>query len=120
MKRGFLSALIMIAMVSSLISPACAFMSGSTEGFIEICTSDGQVRTISVPGEQAPSQDHSDHETQPECAFCFAAMQAKSISAHDIQFPKPSSSYVKVSAGVFTPRGLIVKPYQAQGPPSFI
>jgi len=117
MKRGYLSALIMIAMVSALVSPACAFMSGSTAGFIEICTSDGDIQTIAVPGDQSSSQQRGAHQAQPDCAFCFAAVQAKALNAEATQFAKPSSSYEKISAGVFAPSSLILKPYYSQGPP---
>lgn len=119
MNRAFISALMVISLVSALVSPACAFMSGSTAGFIEICTSNGEVEIIAVPGNQAPTQQNSAHKAQPDCAFCFAGSDAKTIGPQDIKVLKLSSSYTKVSAGVFAPQGLTIPTYRSRAPPLY-
>ncbi len=119
MNRAFISAIMIIALVSALVSPACAFVNGSMDVF-EICSSNGDVQTISVQGE-APSQ-RSAHKAQPDCAFCFATAHAKPFAADSTTVPLAlqASRYIKISVGVIAPRSLALRPYQSRAPPSFV
>lgn len=117
MNRAFMSALLIMSLVTALVSPACAFVNGSID-FIEICNSAGDVEVIAV-ADNAGAPSSGTHKVQPDCAFCFASSQAKAIGPQDIQLLKLSSSYTKISNGVFAPLSLAVKTYQPRAPPLY-
>lgn len=78
--RHFSFLLVILALISAGISPACVFISGKTS-LIEICTADGGVRTVAVTedGRQITPFDHQDHKNaKTDCAFCLNAAAAKS------------------------------------------
>lgn len=98
--RIFLHSLVILAMVMSVISPACAFISGN-QNLIEICAADGTVKTIAVSDDFAhaddvPSQDEdsSGHEMQKDCAFCFAQTHISHMFvSSDILLLNPAKSF---------------------------
>ncbi|MCD8498296.1 MAG: hypothetical protein LRZ85_09675 [Alphaproteobacteria bacterium] len=53
MIRSFVHMLVILGLVFSTISPACAFMSGQA-GVMEICGADGTIKTVSLPAEYDP------------------------------------------------------------------
>jgi hypothetical protein len=119
MNRAFISVLIIFALVSALVSPACAFMNGSMS-MIEICAADGSVQTVAIDTDQAPVSP-AKHNTEKECNFCFASAHAKPISTGTIQIAPPlSSQYLQTSNGTITPARLLTPAYNAQAPPNFI
>lgn len=76
----WLQCLIIIALVTAGVSPACAFISGKTT-MIEICGGDG-VTKVAVPADQAP--DTADHDRQGhDCGFCLAHATGKAITTPD-------------------------------------
>lgn len=119
--RSIIFFVLILAIASAGMSPACAFMSGKTS-LIEICTADGSVKTIAVPADQAPADESSDHEksqsgkTGKNCAFCFAQDHQKSITLADAQIKTPAGvadngiGYAAIervlgASPVFHPRG---------------
>lgn len=115
MKARFLSVLMMFAIVTAAISPACAFVNGGTS-LIEICNAAGDVEIIAVSGSEAPTRPHQ--QTQHDCAFCFAAdnQAGKAISNYDFSLYLTHQT-LRVSAGLIVPAQLQVHDYHAQGPP---
>jgi hypothetical protein len=75
--RRYVHVLVILAVILSGISPACAFVSGKSSSIIEICTADG-MKTVKVPGEQSPEQKPA---KTIDCGFCFAQTHLKSASA---------------------------------------
>lgn len=76
----FVQCLVILALVTAGVSPACAFISGKTT-MIEICSDDG-VTKVAVPADQAP--DTADHDRQGhDCGFCLAHATGKAITTPD-------------------------------------
>lgn len=119
MKRAFMSVLMIVALVSSLVSPACAFVSGEMS-FIEICAADGSVQTIALPGEQSPT-GQSQHKVQKDCGFCFATTHSKPILSEELRLSTPSlSNYHRTGSGTFVPARLRTTIYQSRAPPALV
>jgi hypothetical protein len=116
----FLQCLMVLALVTAGVSPACAFIAGKMT-MIEICGADGLMK-ISVPAENAPDSGHQQHDQQFDCGFCIAHAAGKGLTTPDtaiIDF-----SHVYAEAFVFA-----VTDYQsavldgrlpARGPPAFL
>lgn len=72
--------LMILALVTAGVSPACAFISGKMT-MIEICGVDGLTQ-ISVPVSQAP--DTADHDRHAhDCGFCLNHATGKAITTPD-------------------------------------
>ncbi len=120
-----LHAVVLLAFVTVGISPACASFSGKSH-FIEICTSDGSLRTVKVSSEYASADiGKQDNETQPktrlksDCGFCFVQTHFDGVSL-DV-FDLSSLSYnvqaiegLRYSLTVDKP----FKSFNSQGPPA--
>lgn len=112
--------LVILALVSAGISPACAFISGKTS-LIEICTADGIVKTVAVTedGRQVSPLDHEgDKAKKSDCAFCINAAAAKSAPAGDalvIAPGAPAPGPVQILADALA--SMPVKSFHATGPP---
>lgn len=81
--RIFLHILVMLAVVLSTVSPACAFISGKTN-MIEICGADGSLKRIAVsealdPKALLDEQQPAPHAEKPPCAFCIALAGMKAV-----------------------------------------
>lgn len=83
--RFYIQILGLAALVLSGISPACAFVSGKIS-LIEICTADGDIKTIPAEGETPASH----HDAKPDCAFCFAQSHFKPVLAAPLLVPVPA------------------------------
>jgi hypothetical protein len=118
MNRVMISALMVFALVSAMISPACAFVNGS-KSFIEICAADGSAKTIAVENDQTSSSDQHHKKAQPDCAFCFSTAHAKPFTTQTIEIKAPlASNFHSISAGQITPRNLFYSLWNARAPPS--
>lgn len=124
--KFFIQALIVFALVSAGISPACNFINGSDNGWIQICASDGTVKKVKVDAGQLPfAQEGEEPESQEhmaldDCAFCFSHTHGKSLAALDVSISNPIQySYLKVSSGTFAPKSLNAHTYQPRAPPVF-
>lgn len=129
MNRALLSALMIFALVSAMISPACAFVSGG-KTLIEICAADGSFKTIAVDDDQSPittqtshdkPQNHT-HAVQSDCAFCFATANSKPLTAQTLTLGLPllSASYIKSGAGQIIPLSAATLTYNSRAPPALI
>lgn len=84
--RIYLHFLVAIALILSGVSPACDFIAGK-KSVIEICTSDGFIKTIEVAADMDPFSDsqQNDHQksshTKKQCEFCFAQDHQKAFGA---------------------------------------
>lgn len=72
-----LQSLMILALVTAGVSPACAFISGKMT-LIEICGVDGLTQVV-VPADQAPSSPDP-HSSQPDCGFCIAQGGTKALT----------------------------------------
>lgn len=89
-RHMWLSCLIIFALVTVGVSPACAFISGKTTMMMEICGPDG-LMMVAVPPDKAAdaSQKASDsdqghpHDQMPDCNYCIAQAQGKAITTPD-------------------------------------
>jgi hypothetical protein len=84
----FLHFLLILAFITTGISPACKFISGQTDlqaSFIEICTAQG-IKMMSVPGDDGQSRpDQSgDHKKSDQCSFCFASAHSKTLGSQPV------------------------------------
>lgn len=76
----FVQCLMILALVTAGVSPACAFISGKMT-MIEICGVDGLMQ-VSVPADQAPdTADHDQHGH--DCGFCLTHATGKAITTPD-------------------------------------
>lgn len=122
----YIHALVILAIISAGISPACAFVSG--KGLIEICAPDGTLQTIEVDAafdpfaqidkEQMPLSEHL--ESMEQCSYCFAMDHQKAHALNELSIPMMAlPRYLAVSAGTAIPLGSLLTLYQPRGPPSF-
>ena len=120
------SLLVMLSILTMGISPACDFISGSDnapEGYIEICSDDGEIRLISL-AEAGLSPDtkpaHQHHASKSiDCAFCFTAAHnhADFTKGISIEFLE-ATTYISNGGGLIIPKTLNVNDRSARGPPS--
>lgn len=126
--KFFIQILIVFAMVSAGISPACDFINGGSEnGWIQICASDGSVKKVKVDADlalfsQNKGEDKTTHETAAldDCSFCFSHANGKTLAAHEASVSNPLQySYLKISGGIFAPKSLKAQNFQPRAPPVF-
>lgn len=114
-----LQSLMILALVTAGVSPACAFVSGKMT-LIEICGIDG-LMNVAVPADQAPDSS-GQHQQQYDCGFCIAHAAGKALTTPDtaiIDFAYvyqtgPAPARLAERSSVFD-RALPVR-----GPPSFL
>ena len=97
--RLYLHILVMLAVVLSGVSPACAFISGKSSIIeVEICTADG-LKIVKMAGDETPAHDHK-HQKKNDCGFCFAQSHLKSAKADAVLFTLPQNAWSqKISFG---------------------
>lgn len=119
--RFYTNILLILAFLTSGISPACQFISGATS-IIEICAADGTLKTIELPADQSPlpQEPSNKHKTNfgTDCAFCYSASNLKTLKT-DLQELSPTTDPKYISTG---PGGYILKRtgsqnFDARGPP---
>lgn len=111
---------IILALLSAGISPACAFVSGKMT-LIEICSAEGLV-TISIPADDAKGQTDIDHKRSYDCGFCLMQSSSKGLTTpiqaiidfsfvySDVSFPAPELWAADTLDGHLP----------ARGPPAFL
>ncbi len=121
----FLSVLLILAFLTAGISPACAFISGKTS-LIEICASDGSLKTIEVSYNQAvdieESNGGSKHQTKKnDCAFCFANTNITKMVAKlsAINF-KPVGGFIYTNSSYFAFKPTAQNYFQSRAPPALV
>lgn len=117
--RAALQIFMILAFIHTLVSPACAFISGK-DILMEICAADGSIQTIKVDKAltKVPSDKQNHEKSQNDCAFCFANNHISKIlnAAPAITVPI-SSNYFASSSGTIIPRTLNPTHFQARAPP---
>ncbi|HEY0901769.1 MAG TPA: DUF2946 domain-containing protein [Micavibrio sp.] len=89
----FVQCLVICALVTAGISPACAFIAGKASlpgmSLIEICGPEG-LMTVSVPADSSPGDaggpaDHQSHQKNAahDCGFCLVQASGKAITTPD-------------------------------------
>ena len=120
----FIHILIVAAIITAGISPACAFISG--KNYIEICNADGQVKKIALPADKNPlanldtsSSNHSsDHKLKDDCGFCFASSHSKALKNVVLVLEKPQfNRFINVGSGTFILKGQSNYGFLARAPP---
>ena len=126
MNKGFVQQiclLLMVAMLTSGISPACKFISGKTS-FIEICSWDGSTKTVEVPATQDPTYSEDSAPTSHDsasdgCNFCFVqshialnGVDAASVQGRFFHHEQP----IAKTSGL---RRLYAHVFEARGPPAY-
>lgn len=77
----FMQCLLICALVTVGISPACAFIAGKMT-MIEICGADGLVN-VAVPADEAPGHDAGHERPGHDCGFCIAQSMSKAVTTPD-------------------------------------
>lgn len=113
-KKRFFHALLILAVISATISPACAFISGQNATWVEICSgiSSKLVKT-DEKRETAPDV------TSDSCSFCFhnAHMSSLETDRQELIASKPQSFYNDFINEIALIRA--VKTTQSRAPPAF-
>ncbi len=78
-KSIFMHFILAFALITASISPACKFISGQQNGFIEICTSFG-TKFVPVPENTNSAQPENKNKSSEQCLFCFFAQTHKVIT----------------------------------------
>lgn len=76
--RKYVHILVALSLVLALASPACKFISGQ---MIEICASDGTLKSIMVLPDQAPPAPAAPMGKKASCDFCLLHSSFKGLSA---------------------------------------
>ncbi len=120
----FIQALVICALVTAGISPACAFIAGKSS-LIEICGPDG-LMMVSVPADNAPGGDEAGdagyHGEQTDCGYCIAQASGKAITTPpaaiiDFDFVYDAPRFARADS--FTAYALDGR-MPARGPPAFL
>jgi hypothetical protein len=129
MKRLFVHLLVIAGLVLSTISPACAFMAGQG-GMIQICGSDGSVKTIQVAEEFDPSGLLKNQKAPSapgktltqQCPFCisFGSMRADMPSALTIVPAPAHTAFIPAGPGSIVPVSAPLTGFSPTGPPEFL
>ena len=89
--RQFLYALMMLALITAGISPACKFISGQSDGSMwchpMMADADGNMP------QHAPQP--SRQKTDVSCSFCFAVQVSKDATVKSFIFSKISSDHLE-------------------------
>lgn len=120
--KFFLQCLVVLAIVTAGISPACAFVGGKTS-WIEICGADGNVHKIEVSADLDPTaQDDSPvlhNDQQESCGFCLLHANGKLVKPEPVSIAKPlPPTYLAISAGTYVPVSLRLQTAQPRAPPA--
>ena len=119
-QRPLTLCLVICALVTALISPACMFVSGQgATNMIEICSALGdQVTWVAVSEDGAPTKQNKRSKAQTECSFCFAQGHIKPALAQTLTMPLHAhAQYVRISAGMIAPPRIASAVYQSRAPP---
>ncbi len=119
LQSRLICSLIILCLISAGISPACKFLSGQYDNFIEICTSFGakRIATSELPQDfPAPNKT----STSKQCQFCLTALHLKLFTAQNQTYvaiiataehtPNQTRAFIK-TASRHTP--------EARAPPAF-
>lgn len=88
--------LIVLAIVTASISPACAFINGSSKDFIEICSGDS-TKTIPAPDN---SQHHNKQaDAHEQCAFCLNHFSAHALINEEFIIASSSFKMIMINGG---------------------
>ncbi len=82
-KPIFMYFIIVFALLTANISPACKFISGKQNDFIEICTAFG-TELISISEENESTQPKN--KLTKQCLFCFFAQTHKVVINKGLDF----------------------------------
>lgn len=115
----FLQCLMILALVTAGVSPACAFISGKMT-MIEICGADGLMK-VSVPADQAPDTG-DEHPQTYDCGFCIAQVTGKALTTPDTAIIDFSHVYADQFAFAVTSHQTTVLDGRlpVRGPPAFL
>ncbi len=114
----FVHSILVLALFTAGISPACKFISGQQNGFIEICTAFG-IKTIPVPEGNTSPQPENKHKAAEQCMFCFSAQIHKVIADTGVN-PSLAPYKIKTAFAVFTHqilRSQRTTSFEARAPP---
>lgn len=121
MRRFAIQVLVILAIFFAAASPACQFISGTSSDLIEICTADGLVKTVLMPGGDQEQTDHA-HKKDP-CSFCFASSHIKPLTTATPVAPLPQTDEAGLQLA-FIESSFIKRseldPVSARAPPSHI
>jgi len=109
---------IIISLFTVGISPACKFISGQQNGFIEICTAFG-IKKIPAPEGSTPLQPENKHKAAEQCIFCVSAQIHKVIANTGVN-PDLAPYKIKTAFAVFTHqilRSQRTNSFEARAPP---
>lgn len=117
----FMQCLVICALVTAGISPACAFIAGKTS-LMEICGPEG-LMMVEVPADQAPGSADADHAPHPhDCGFCIAQASGKAITTPPLAIIDFDFVYdgPRFAAAQTLRTSIMDGPLPARGPPAFL
>lgn len=111
--------LMILALVTAGVSPACAFISGKMT-MIEICSVDGMMK-VAVPADQAPDTGDQ-HQRSYDCGFCIAHVTGKALTTPDTAIIDFSHIYAEQFNVAFVSfqTGVLDGRLPVRGPPLFL
>ena len=121
-RANVLNLIVMLAVITLQISPACAFNNGSTSSWIEICTANGTIEYVATTDKTTQSDDQT-HTAKQQCSFCFThATQAladldKAVHTYTAAI---TSEYIAAGSGSLIYKAYSALNYQTRAPPSFL
>lgn len=117
--KCILALLLVAAIATAGVSPACAFVGGKSLT-VEICTEDGSIKTVTLAGktggETHKSGQHAHKDT--DCAFCFSHNHNSAHLANASLGAPLSADYKMSGAGTAVPLVFSLKSFESTGPPS--
>ncbi len=133
-RSNIVNFLCILAFITAGVSPACAFISGK-EGYIEICASDGSLKTIKVSegsdlynllemsNEDTDIKDNKkpEHFKKQDCQFCFSNSNiSKSLLTTNTINSINNASFIAIGSGSIAFKSAKLSFFQSRAPPLFI
>lgn len=120
--------LVILGLVFSTISPACAFMSGQA-GVMEICGADGTIKTVSLPAEYDPFATVDEQAPAPDsksgsgkCPFClhFSSLKAQATPAFEMLEAPVLTAFITAGPGSVVFASTPDLGFHPTGPPAIL
>lgn len=132
-RHTYLQAFFIFAFILAGISPACAFVSGKSAGYIEICAADGSLKKVKISEDDAaaaiyqflekdkPQPDPpAKHAKKDDCGFCFSnAHISKALMSANTISQSTHYGVIKIGAGSVRFTSVSSFYFQSRAPPYF-
>ena len=128
-----LNAFFILCFVLAGVSPACAFISGKSSAYIEICSADGSLKKVKISDNETvaalyqflekdkpkPEQPQK-HAQKDDCGFCFSNTHiSKALVSTITMLNSPDYGVVKIGLGSVRFKSVSDFHFQSRAPPYF-